>query len=214
MLDDKRRNANNLAAQGIGMSLLKWAIFGLLMLPMAEIATFVAVALQIGFLAALALTVLTSLAGMAIIRNAGRGQIARMRGALGDRVITRLELDGPGFLTVLGGFLLLLPGFLTDIIGALLLLPITRRWIRATLRRALARAERASGRPPVVDLEPDQWRRVPEERIGRKPADRQRIDPPSPCGLGCVSHTADRERLAAIRKVCSGFGQIMRKGWR
>ena len=154
------------------MSLLKWAIFGLLMLPMAEIATFVAVALQIGFLAALALTVLTSLAGMAIIRNAGRGEIARMRGALGDGVITRLELDGPGFLTVLGGFLLLLPGFLTDIIGALLLLPITRRWIRATLRRALARAERASGRPPVVDLEPDQWRRVPEERIGRKPPDR------------------------------------------
>jgi UPF0716 family protein affecting phage T7 exclusion len=31
------------------MSLLKWAIFGLLMLPMAEIATFVAVALKIGF---------------------------------------------------------------------------------------------------------------------------------------------------------------------
>ena len=153
------------------MSLLKWAIFGLLMLPMAEIATFVAVALQIGFLATLALTFLTSLAGMAIIRNAGRGEIARMRGALGDGVITRLELDGPGFLTVLGGFLLLLPGFLTDIIGVLLLLPITRRWIRATLRRAVARAERASGRPEVVDLEPDQWRRVPEERIG-KPADR------------------------------------------
>jgi UPF0716 protein FxsA len=120
----------------------------------------------------LALTILTSLAGMAIIRNAGRGEVARMRSALGDRVITRVELDGPGFLTVLGGFLLLLPGFLTDIVGALLLLPITRTWIRATLRRAVARAERATGRPPVVDLEPDQWRRVPEERIGRKPADR------------------------------------------
>ena len=53
------------------MSLLKWAIFGLLMLPLAEIAVFVAVALQIGFLAALALTILTSLAGMAVIRSAG-----------------------------------------------------------------------------------------------------------------------------------------------
>ena len=151
------------------MSLLKWLIFALLMLPMAEIAVFVAVALKIGFLAALALTVLTSLAGMAVLRNAGRGEIARMRGALGDGVITRVELNGPGFLTVLGGFLLLLPGFLTDIIGALLLLPITRRWIDTTLRRAVARAERASGRPEVVDLEPDQWRRVPEERIGQRP---------------------------------------------
>ena len=154
------------------MSLVKWAIFGLLMLPMAEIATFVAVALKLGFLAALALTILTSLAGMAVIRHAGRSEIARMRSALGDGVITRLELDGPGFLTVLGGFLLLLPGFLTDIIGALLLLPITRRWIHATLSRAVARGGRASGRPEVVDLEPDQWRRVPEERIDHRPTTR------------------------------------------
>jgi UPF0716 protein FxsA len=151
------------------MSLLKWAIFGLLMLPLVEIAIFVAVALQVGFLAALALTVLTSLAGMAVIRSAGTAEVARMRGALGDGVITRVELNGPGFLTVLGGFLLLLPGFLTDLIGALLLLPITRTWIRATLRRAVARAERASGRPDVIDLDPAQWRQVPEERIGQKP---------------------------------------------
>ena len=154
------------------MSLLKWAIFGLLMLPMAEIAAFVAVALQIGFLAALALTVLTSLAGMAVLRHAGRSEIARRRSALGDGTVTRVELDGPGFLTVLGGFLLLLPGFLTDILGALLLLPVTRRWIHATLRRAVTRAEQASGRPGVVDLEPDQWHRVPEERIERRPPTR------------------------------------------
>ena len=56
----------------------------------------------------------------------------------------------------------------------------------------VARAERASGRPPVVDLEPDQWCRVPEERIGRKPPDRAGLTHPRPCGLGCVSHTADR----------------------
>lgn len=152
------------------MSLLKWAIFGLLMLPFAEIAVFVVVGLKIGFLAALALTILTSLAGMAVIRSAGQREVDRVRSAFGDRVITRVELDGAGFLTVLGGFLLLLPGFITDVIGLLLLLPITRTWIRATLGRAVARAERASGRPQVVDLDPGQWRQVPEERIGRKPS--------------------------------------------
>ena len=52
------------------MSLLKWAIFGLLMLPLAEIAVFVAVAVKLGFLAAFALTILTSMAGIAIIRSA------------------------------------------------------------------------------------------------------------------------------------------------
>jgi UPF0716 protein FxsA len=152
------------------MSLLKWAIFGLLMLPFAEIAVFVAVGLKIGFLAALALTVLTSLAGIAVIRHAGAAEVARMRGAFGDGVITRMELNGAGFLTVLGGFLLLLPGFLTDLMGALLLLPVTRSWIRATMRRAVARTERASGRPETIDLDPAQWRRVPEERVGHKPA--------------------------------------------
>ena len=153
------------------MSLVKWAIFGLLMLPFVEIAIFVAVALQLGVLAALALTILTSLAGLAVIRHAGHREVARVRSALGERTITRVELDGCGFLTVLGGLLLLLPGFLTDMLGLLLLLPPTQHWIRATLRRALARAERASGRPDVVDLPPDQWRRVPEERLPSRGAD-------------------------------------------
>ena len=151
------------------MSLVKWAIFGLLMLPFAEIAVFVAVGLKLGFLAALALTILTSLAGMAVIRNAGRGDVARVRSAFGDRTITRVELDGRGFLTVIGGFLLVLPGFITDVAGALLLLPPAQYAVRAALRRATGRAERASGRPDVVDLPPDQWRRMPEERIGHKP---------------------------------------------
>src|SRR5437763_8325295 len=138
------------------MSLVKWAIFGLLLLPMAEIAVFVAVVLKLGFLAALALTVLTSLAGMSVIRRAGQTDVARVRSAFGERTITRKQLDGRGFLTVLGGFLLVLPGFLTDLLGLLLLLllPLTQHLIGAALRRAVARAERASGRPEVVDLPP------------------------------------------------------------
>jgi len=151
------------------MSLVKWAIFGLLLLPFAEIAVFVAVALKLGVLAALALTILTSLAGMSVIRHAGKTEVARVRTAFGERTITRKELDGRGFLTVLGGFLLVLPGFITDVLGALLLLPPTQQLIGAALRRAVARVDRASGRPDVVDLPPDQWRRVPEERLSHTP---------------------------------------------
>src|SRR6478672_6788340 len=131
------------------MSLVKWAIFGLLMLPFVEIALFVVVVVKLGVLAALALTMLTSLAGMAVIRRAGQTDVARVRSAFGERTITRKQLDGRGFLTVLGGFLLVLPGFLTDLLGLLLLLPLTQHVIGAALRRA---AERASGRPEVVDL--------------------------------------------------------------
>jgi len=93
------------------MSLLKWAIFGLLMLPFVEIAIFIAVALKLGILTALALTILTSFAGMAVIRNAGARDVQSVRTAFGERTINRVELDGHGFLTVLGGFLLSFRGF-------------------------------------------------------------------------------------------------------
>ena len=156
------------------MSLVKWAIFGLLMLPFVEIAVFVAVALKLGVLAALALTILTSLAGMAIVRNAGRGEIARVRDAVGDRTIRRLELNGTGVLTVLGGFLLLIPGFVTDVFGVLLLFPPTQHVLRAALRRAVAGTEAPTAPPGVVDLAPDQWTRVPEAQI---PDGRIRQDP-------------------------------------
>jgi len=52
----------------------------------------------------------------------------------------------------------------------LLLLPLTQHLIGAALRRAVARAERASGRPEVVDLPPGEWRRIPEERLAHKPS--------------------------------------------
>ena len=71
---------------------------------------------------------------------------------------------------MLGGFLLVLPGFITDAIGLLLLLPFTRSLLGAALRRAVGRAERASGQPEVVDLPPGEWRRMPDERIGQKPS--------------------------------------------
>jgi len=152
------------------MSLLKWAIFGLLMLPFVEIAIFIAVALKLGTLAALALTILTSFAGMAVIRNAGARDVQSVRTAFGERTISRVELDGHGFLTVLAGFLLVIPGFLTDALGVLLLLSPTQKAIGAALRRALGRAERAGGRRDVVDLPPGEWQHIPDERIEHRPS--------------------------------------------
>ena len=152
------------------MSLVKWAIFGLLLLPFVEIALFVVVMVKLGFLAALALTILTSLAGMSVIRYAGKTEVAQVRNAFGERIITRKALDGRGFLTVLGGFLLILPGFLTDLLGFLLLLPLTHHLIAAALRRALISADRTGGRPEAVDLSPGEWRRMPEERLTHKPS--------------------------------------------
>jgi UPF0716 protein FxsA len=107
-----------------------------------------------------------------VIRNAGSTDVQQVRAAFGQRTISHTALDGHGFLNVLAGFLLLIPGFVTDVFGALLLLPPTQHAIGAALRRVLRRAERASGRPEAVDLSPDQWERVPEERIEHRPSPR------------------------------------------
>ena len=72
-----------------------------------------------------------------------------------------LQADSSGFLILLAGILLLIPGFITDVVGLLLLI--------APLRRALGAAF-GRGTPPtrgdgVVDLAPEQWRRVPDPAL-------------------------------------------------
>ena len=174
------------------MSLVKWAIFGLLMLPFAEIAVFVVVGLKIGFLAAIALMVLTSMAGMWVIRHAGHREVARVRSAFGDRVITRTELDGPGFLTVLGGFLLVLPGFITDVLGALLLLPLTRRLLGCGTASRRRRCRAARGRTwsicrPISGA----MFRTSASNSSAIPGRNERFPQPCPAACPRVSHTAD-----------------------
>lgn len=134
----------------------KWLLLGVLLLPFAELATFVAVAAAVGIFQALALIMLGSLVGLQVLRHAGGNHIARVRVALGDGGVTAMQADSEGFLILLAGILLFIPGFITDLVGIMLL--------AAPLRRMLARLVIGRSRPArrdgVVDLEPEQWRRV------------------------------------------------------
>ena len=156
--------------------MVKWIIVAVLLLPVAEIATFVLVALVIGFGWALSLMLATSIAGFLVLRRAGRGRLARFRVAVADSDITGFEANTGGFLTVLAGILLFLPGFLTDLLGAVLLIGPIRRRCTSAFRRAAKgfKSGGATGRS-VIDLPPDQWRQVPDreqpndrDRTGRK----------------------------------------------
>jgi len=129
----------------------------------AEIAAFVLVASRIGLGWAFTLLLATTVLGMLVLRLAGRGKMAGFRVAVSERNVTAIEADGVGFLTILGGFLLVLPGFITDLIGLLLLLGPVQRWCGAMLRRLLARRERTAN--PVVELTPDEWHRVPDREL-------------------------------------------------
>jgi UPF0716 protein FxsA len=151
--------------------LLLTAILAVLLLPLMELAAFVAVAAQIGFFPALALIAAGSFAGVLILRHAGGSHIARVRVALGEGSFTALQADGSGGLVLLAGILLAVPGFITDVVGVLLLIAPLRRAIAA----AFGRGETSTRADGVVDLPPEQWRRVPDPQLpdgrdrGREP---------------------------------------------
>ena len=149
------------------MNVAKWLLLAVLALPLAELAVFIAVAASIGFAWALLLVLATSLAGALVLRHAGGNHIARIRVAmnqgLGEGSFTALQADGSGGLILLAGILLLIPGFITDVVGLLLLI--------ATLLRRGPPPERGDG---VVDLPPDEWRRVPDPALpGRRDDERK-----------------------------------------
>ena len=148
------------------MNVAKWLVLGLLALPLAELAVFIAVAAAWGFVTALALLIGLSLAGGVILRRAGGNHVQRVRVAMRDgfgrQDFTALSADSTGGLTLLGGLLLAVPGLITGAIGLLVLLvPLCRGLSGAAVGR----------RPPptapdgVVDLEPEQWRRVDDPQL-------------------------------------------------
>ncbi len=143
------------------MNVAKWLLLALVALPFAELAVFVAVAAVIGLFQALLLVVATSLVGGLLLRHAGGNHIARMRMAMSDGNIRTLQADGAGSLMLLAGFLLLIPGLITDTAGVLVLL-------LASLGAALRRGTPARSPDGVVDLEPEQWHRVPDPALPRQ----------------------------------------------
>jgi UPF0716 protein FxsA len=143
------------------MNMAKYLLFALLLLPVMELAAFIAVAATIGFLPALALIAAGSFAGMLILRHAGGNHIARMKVALGEGSFTALQADGTGGLVLLAGILLAIPGFITDALGLLLLIPPLRQAIGAAFGGG-GPVRRADG---VVDLPPEQWREVPDPEL-------------------------------------------------
>jgi UPF0716 protein FxsA len=139
---------------------LRWVFLSVLVLPVAELAVFVVVAMQIGIAAALALTLAASFTGLILLKIAGRGSLAHVRVALADGRVREAEISGGSFFTALAGVLLVVPGFLTDIVGFLLLLPPVQRGLAAALGRVFHPQSQAPD--GVVDLAPGEWNRVEE----------------------------------------------------
>ena len=131
------------------MNVAKWLLLGLLALPLAELAAFVAAAAAWGFLPALALLIGLSMAGGVILRRAGGNHVQRVRMAMRDGFVrqdfTALSADVTGGLTLLGGFLLAVPGLITGAIGLLVLTVPAWRLLAGALGRRPPPPGRSTG---------------------------------------------------------------------
>ncbi len=148
------------------MQLVKWITTGILILPLAEIVAFIAVASQVGFAKALVLLVLISVFGVLVLRHAGAGQVTRLRTAAGGDFRT-IALGGGSAGTALGGILLVIPGFVTGLLGFLMIVPATRDWlVQTALRLFLDRPRQPP--PGTIDLAPDEWQSLPDQEAPRR----------------------------------------------
>jgi UPF0716 protein FxsA len=136
---------------------IKTIAVGLLAWPAAEIVAFFCVAAAVGFVNALLLIVLMSVAGFLVLRHfsGGTGKIEMAGGGF----IAASTWNGPGLAPGLGGILLLIPGFLTGALGIAVLFPVSRRWLLGSLRMFATRTR--PSRDDVIDLAPDEWRPLP-----------------------------------------------------
>src|SRR5690348_3897442 len=104
-------------------------------LAIAEIVVFILVAKAIGLVWAILIALVTSAAGLWLLRREGVRGWRRFRGAVNEgRPPGREGVDG--VVGLLGALLLLTPGFISDALGLLLLAPPVRAAARAGVRRA------------------------------------------------------------------------------
>lgn len=125
----------------------------LLAATLVELTVLVAVGHAIGFWATIALLILASLVGGALLRREGARTVAAFTQALRTRKPPHQELLD-GMLIAAAGVLIVLPGFVSDVLGILLLLPPTRALVRQRILRSTPLRTPASfGSGSVIDGE-------------------------------------------------------------
>jgi UPF0716 protein FxsA len=110
----------------------------LLVVPVLEIATIIAVGKVIGGWQTLALLLAESVLGAWLVRREGSKAWAALRGALSSGQMPSRQLADAA-LVLVGGTLLLTPGFLTDVAGFFFIVPLTRPIARRMLEAMVAR---------------------------------------------------------------------------
>lgn len=137
-----------------------------IIIPLVELAIFIAVSDLIGLGTALLLVLLSAIVGGGMVRHQGLQTLASVSAALEQgRVPLSALFDG--ICLVAAGALLIVPGFLTDMLGILLLVPSMRAFLRGAIRDhtdwGLAAPEDPVSHPSVIEGEYERVER-PDEK--------------------------------------------------
>lgn len=143
----------------------RFLVFGVLLLPLVEIAVMIKVGQTIGLWPTLGLLVGAGVLGTALIRWQGFGAISRLRTSVAEGVMPGRAM-ADAMLIGLAAIFLLIPGFLSDLVALALLLPPVRALILAALGRRVRVVEtryedHTHQAPPrgVIELDPEDYRR-------------------------------------------------------
>lgn len=174
----------------------------LLVIPILEIATFIAVGGAIGIGWTLLLILVTAIIGTLLLRTQGMGLVARIQGEIRAGRVPARELVH-GLMLLLAGVLLLTPGFVTDAVGFSLFVPpvrdavwhLVRGRVTTQLRAGMAgvafggTGRGGAGRGPfgapfgpggdTIDLDEDDYRRTDGGPPPPDPARRPDLAQPS-----------------------------------
>ncbi len=124
-----------------------------------EIAAFALVVHLAGLSGAIALGLLTSVAGFGLLREIGFGAARHLRRAVeGEAALEGAMLDGT--LAALASLLLILPGFASDLVGFGLAAPSIRQFLIARFSGKDARRGTSNG---VVELTQGEWTRIEDQ---------------------------------------------------
>lgn len=149
--------------------MVRFFAFGLIALPIIEIAIFIKVGQSIGLLPTLALIIGAALLGGLLLRQQGLSVLTQLRSNVNSgRMPARSIADA--MMIGIAALLLVLPGFLSDFVALALLLPPVRGWIYGALARRVTVVDTAGFRQPqhragphlsdegMIDLDEDDYR--------------------------------------------------------
>lgn len=108
------------------MPFLFLALF--IIVPLAEIAVFIAAGDAIGLFPTIATVIVTAFLGTYLLQRQGLSAIARTQNAMAAGQLPVESIMDGVYLLIAGAFLLT-PGFITDSVGFLLFVPPFRRWL-------------------------------------------------------------------------------------